>query len=410
MANELTRLGLRGSSVGWVDSSGIVRLDDRRAPIAWWVAADDRWHDPSRSPSMRQRRIDGTPVVETKLAVPGGDVVQTVFAVADQGGCLVACYSNRSPAAVVVAVPAANASTTAATTGTTPQGIDLPHEVRAYPLAHGGALTFAWSLSRRRWGRRSNPDVSALASAEQVVRGWVNAAERASRIPSDAEALTMARSTLLLAEPRDLDELLRREPALGILAIGERVRMGDPAHPWVEQSGDAIRRVAMQPAASVWSSRAFPLAAYVLTQAGEHEAARDVTDLWRRTAIVEPPVAIAPQPGTEASSTDDVIAALVDATIAAARIEDRLVRAVDPDVVHLLPDGVTPWLGNNIEAHGVQAGAQHRLSFAIRWHGKNAAALWELEGPPGMQLQAPRVDARFSTSDAQGEALLEVRQ
>jgi hypothetical protein len=215
---------------------------------------------------------------------------------------------------------------------------------------------------------------------------------------------------LLLAEPRDLDELLRRDPALGILAIGERVRMGDPAHPWVEQSADAVRRVAMQPAASVWSSRAFPLAAYVLTQAGEHEAARDVTDLWRRTVIVEPPVAIAPQPGTEASSTDDVIAALVDATIAASRIEDRLVRAVDPDVVHLLPDGVTPWLGNNIEAHGVQAGAQHRLSFAIRWHGKNAAALWELEGPPGLRLQAPRVDARFSTSDAQGEALLEVRQ
>ncbi|MFM8906613.1 MAG: hypothetical protein ACKOIZ_03200 [Actinomycetota bacterium] len=37
-----------------------------------------------------------------------------------------------------------------------------------------------------------------------------------------------------------------------------------------------------------------------------------------------------------------------------------------------------------------------------------AALLWEVEGPPGLQLSAPAVDAAFRTSTAQGEALLQV--
>jgi len=44
----------------------------------------------------------------------------------------------------------------------------------------------------------------------------------------------------------------------------------------------------------------------------------------------------------------------------------------------------------------------------LRWHGENVALLWEVDGPPGLHLSAPTVDASFSTVSAQGEALLRV--
>ncbi|MGA1261625.1 MAG: hypothetical protein ACO31F_06385, partial [Ilumatobacteraceae bacterium] len=62
----------------------------------------------------------------------------------------------------------------------------------------------------------------------------------------------------------------------------------------------------------------------------------------------------------------------------------------------------------NCEAPGVPAGPQHPGSLAVRWHGENAALLWEGDGPPGLQLRAPRVDASFVGSSQRGEALLRV--
>lgn len=384
---------------GWVDAAGTVELDGRKTSIGWWLAADDRWHDPRSAPSIRQRRLDGTPVIETKLAVPGGDVVQTTYCVADNGGLLVVHYENRSPAAVVVAVPTDGVVTTASTSGTRPQGIDLPESVRAFPLAHGGDLRFAWPIepSRRRSDRHI--ECARLASSDQVVRGWISACERASRIPDVAERLATGRCTILMAAPRDVDDVLERDPALGILAVAERVRMGDPGVPWVEPVADAVRRLARRPTKSSWTSRAVSLSAYVLAEANEARAASDVLDLWRTLAD-------APRPrSTPVDAPSEDLEAEI---LAVATIEDRLVRAIGPDVLHLLPDGATPWRGSNIEAHALHAGARHHLSFAIRWHGENAALLWEVSGPPGMRLAAPEVDRAFSTTDARGETLLRV--
>ena len=399
------RIGLHGVPVGRVDRTGTVELEGRRARIGWWVAADDRWHDPRTAPSIRQRRLDGAPVVETKLAVPGGDVIQTSYCVADHDGLLVVRYENTSPAAVAVAVPTIGAVTTAATPGTPPQGIELPGTVRAFPLAHGGSLTFAWSLRRARWWRRSPIDTGRLAPADQVIRGWINACERASRIPDAADRLTSGRCTVLMAAPRELDDLLGRDPAVGVVAVAERVRMGDPGGPWVEQVADAVRRLAKRPSESSWTSRAVSLAAFVLAGAHETRAVDDVLDIWRTLpdAPRTTPTSL-DGPSDLRGQSDELQAAVVGL----AAVEDRLARPVGPDALHLLSDGVTPWLGSNVEAHGLHAGPHHRVSFALRWHGENAALLWEVDGPPGMRLAAPTVDRSFSTSDAQGETLLRV--
>ena len=72
----------RASVTAW----GAIEPWDGSPALDWYVAADDRWHVPRAEPAVRQSRVQGTPVVETRLRVPGGDIVQTVYSCADAGG------------------------------------------------------------------------------------------------------------------------------------------------------------------------------------------------------------------------------------------------------------------------------------------------------------------------------------
>ena len=390
---ESLRIGLRGgTAVARVDAAGFVHRDGskfgrRSTELGWWIAADDRWHDPREEPSRRQRLIDGTPVVETKIAVPGGDVVQRAFMVADHGGCVVMEISNESPAAVVVAVPTNGVSTDAAATPSEPRGIELPRDVRVFPLAHRSTVRFAWGPPRSAAG-----GVDALAGAAQVVRGWLAASERASRVSIDAQVLVAARCHLLLATAGEVDDQLQLDAARGVLAIAERVRMGEPAAPHVEQIADAVRRVLRKPNMP-WASRALVMASRTLASANEPLASSDVAAAW---------AAVVANDTRGASHTSGAVDAV-------ALAEDALVSAASAHSADLFATGITAsWRGVNFEAHGVPAGPQHTVSLAVRWHGENAALLWEVDGPPGLQLRAPRVDASFAVSSQRGEALLRV--
>lgn len=410
MTDAVTLVGLRGDRCGTVDASGVPRLGSYRTSFAWQVAASDRWHDPRSAASIRQRTIDGTPVVETKLAVPGGDIVSRSYAVADQGGALVCEFENRSPAAVVVAVPMRHASTSASGAGTAPQGVEMGGDARAFPLAHSSTVRFAWPVSRPRWGRTRRLDVASLASADAVVRGWVNASEKASRVSFAAQALTAARCTMLLASAREIDELFANDPVLAVLCVAERVRMGEPAAAWLSEVALAAEAVARSrtaaPLASralssrALSSRALAAAVRVLSLAGEDRGAHDASMLWDsmlRRGLVDT---------SHAPDAAAMISPLARAAAEAAAIEERLVRAVSPDEARVFSDGIASSLrGTNFEAHGLPAGPLHRVSLAVRWHGENAALLWEVDGPPGLRLSSGG-DARFATSEPRGEALL----
>ena len=61
-----------------VDPRGLVVLGCWS--LDWWVRAGDEWGFPSRAAAVRQRLVDGTPVVETVLRVGGGDVVHRAAA------------------------------------------------------------------------------------------------------------------------------------------------------------------------------------------------------------------------------------------------------------------------------------------------------------------------------------------
>jgi len=59
-------------------------------------------------------------------------------------------------------------------------------------------------------------------------------------------------------------------------------------------------------------------------------------------------------------------------------VEGRLARGAE-----LFPDGIpASWLGVDFDAHRLVVGPASRLSLAVRWHGQNAAILWEIEGDP----------------------------
>jgi len=399
---EGIRIGLQGAGSAVVDAYGVVHPDGWRAEsCGWWLAASDKWHDPRTSPSVRQQRIDGTPVVQTKIGVPGGDVVQRVFVVADRGGRLVMQVSNESPEPVAVAVPTREMSSTAAAGASRPQGIDTPEQVMAFPLSHRGSITFTWPLALARFRKTAPIDASLLPSPDQVARGWVLTSDRASRVAPEAAALVAARCEISLLTAHEIDELLDADPARGMLTIAERVRMGDNPQEWTSQLADAARRVAKHPQRSPWASRALVMAARTLLAASETLAAEDVVELWQRTNVSH---------GSAAADSGDTAGAIDRVAIdRVAAIEQRFVRTVSRTSAAVLPTGIPDaWRGVSVEAHGLVASPHHRMSLALRWHAANVALLWEIDGPPGLSLSAPLVDPKFQTTELQGEALLQV--
>ncbi|MFZ9795508.1 MAG: hypothetical protein ACO3D8_04475 [Ilumatobacteraceae bacterium] len=394
------RIGLHGAGSAVVDPYGVAHPDGwRGATCGWWLAASDRWHDPRTSPSVRQQRIDGTPVVQTKVAVPGGDVVQRMFVVADHGGRLVMQVSNESPEPVAVAVPTRHLSTTAAAGASHVHGVDTPNGVMAYPLSHRARITFAWPLVLPRFRSAAPIDASQLPSHDQVVRGWMLASDRASRVVPDASSLVAARCELALMTAPEIDAILDTDPILGIMTIAERVRMGDRAQEWTSQLADAVRRSMRSPGRSAWTPRAMVMAARTLSTAVEPTATEDVVRLWQQRGVGT----VDPEGGDGSVDSEAGVALRI------AAIEHRFVGVATPTSARVLPTGIpVAWRGANVEAHGVVATPDHRLSLALRWHGENAALLWEVDGPPGLHLSAPVVDPGFSSSAAQGEALLRV--
>ncbi|MEZ5140628.1 MAG: hypothetical protein R2711_18180 [Acidimicrobiales bacterium] len=62
-----------------VDGAGLVVAEGWS--LDWWIGADDRWHQPSIEPTVRQGIVGDAPVVETRLRIPGGDAVHRAYGV-----------------------------------------------------------------------------------------------------------------------------------------------------------------------------------------------------------------------------------------------------------------------------------------------------------------------------------------
>ena len=366
----------RASVTPW----GAIEPWDDSAPLNWFIAADDRWHIPAHEPAVRQRRIEGTAVVETRLRVPNGDVVQRVYSVADGGGLTIVEVENESTMAVAVAFDRRDVLTERPIAEIPIEGIDLPPAAFVLPLGHRAVLRLAVVHGRQRSGRLP----ANVSSATQVVRGWLSLTERASRfvLPhgelggSLVEAITAERCELALGSTSyDVDD------AIGFaLTLGELVRMGERPDRWIPELADAVERIG--PLRTWDADVALAAVGRVLAAAGEHRARRDLQRIVVGRTRPERP--------SDPPSGVRVVAWL----------ESRLA-----DGGLLLPDGFpNSWLGQSIDVHGVPTGATSSVSYAIRWHGERPAVLWEQTGDP-VELTAPFVAPEWSTVEASGEAL-----
>ena len=105
---------------------GSVQQWDGLGTLEWFVAGDDRWYVPSQETTVRQSLVEGTPVVETRVRIPKGDVVQRVYAVADHGGLTIVEVENDSPMPIAVAFSGVPVLSSRAPSNVPLHGADLP--------------------------------------------------------------------------------------------------------------------------------------------------------------------------------------------------------------------------------------------------------------------------------------------
>lgn len=361
----------------------LVERGDAPPTLRWHVAADDRWHTPSVEPAVRQHRVEGTAVVETRVRIPDGDAVQRVYSVPDHGGLTVIEVENASPLPIVVAF--SHGGLWSQRPPTAPiEGIDLPTGSVAFPVGHHATLVVA--LSHRGGGQGTLP--TGLPPVTGVVRGWLSTVERAGRLvlpdAALAETVVSERCELALAGPEHPDD----DPVGFLLGVGQLVRMGERAEPWLPDVAAAVEQ-AYKSAPRDWAlAAALDSVAAVLGAARDERALRDLAAM--RATVQFDEALPAHEPG--------------DAARHVAWIERRLVTP-GPSAAALLPEGLPAgWAGSNFEVYGLPAGNGCTVSFAVRWHGARPAVLWEQTGGP-VALTSPSLAPGWRSDEPKGETL-----
>ena len=392
---DATLIGATGSPVrAWVTSCGdVVALRDSHdtTTLQWFVASEDRWHVPASEASVRQRRIEGTPVVETRVKVPEGDAIQRVWSVPDAGGLTVIEVENASALPFAVAFAGARVLTERPPADVPIRGIELPEGAIVLPVAHKASIRVAIPHDPDRFNTWALP---TLAPAMAIVRGWETIVHRASRLvlpdPGLGEAVTSARSDLLLAGP-----IAVHDDAVGfLLDVAELGRLGDDADAWMPEIVEPIASISRSDDAEV--DLALRACERLALSANDERAAGDIARIReRRTRDGRVSVSA---PAKPSSFSDLRRGGSVGRFVA--QVEQRIA-----DEGRLLPLGIPRrWLGSNFEVHGVPTGPRSTVGFAVRWHGERPAVLWEQQGPVQL-LSAPAVDGDWSSDAASGEAL-----
>jgi hypothetical protein len=394
-AGDSTLVGAMGASCrAWVTPWGDVqplRGDQDSTTVQWFVAAEDRWHVPASEAAVRQRRLEGTPVVETRLRVPEGDAIQRVWSVPDVGGLTVIEVENASALPFAVAFAGDRLLTERPPADVPIRGIELPAGSIVLPVAHRTSIRVAIPHDPSRFTTWALP---TLAPAMAIVRGWETIVHRASRLvlPDAAlgEAVAAARSDLLLSGPVDVDD-----DVVGfLLDVAELGRLGDDADAWMPEIVEPIASIARTDGPEV--DLALRACERLAVAAGDDRAAGDLARIRDRRARDGRSTAAAT--GVPSSFSDVQRGGSVGRFVA--QVEQRIA-----DDGRLLPLGIPRrWLGSNFEVHGVPTGPRSTVGFAVRWHGERPAVLWEQHGPTQL-LSAPAVDAEWSSDAPAGEAL-----
>jgi hypothetical protein len=365
--------------------------------LRWDIAADDRWHVPSVETSIRQRRVEGTPVIETRLRVPDGDAVHRVWSVADAGGLTVVEVENESPLPFAVAFSGIEVVTGRPPADVPIRGIDLPPGAFVLPVGHRSSIRVVIPHDHD----RARPDriaqrIGQLAPHMAVVRGWQTVVHQASRLVLPDEGLvdtvTAARCDVLLDGPVDAAS----DPVGFLLDVAELGRLGDGAESWMVEIVEPVAAIARSREPEV--DTALRACERLAIAAADERAARDLARLRVRRS----------REGLDRSSAGD--ADLVPfSDIRRGASAGRFVASAEALLAdadgRLLAAGIPRrWFGSNFEVHGIPTGPRSSVSYAVRWHGDRPAVLWEQQGDP-QRLTSPVIDPGWSTLAPSGEAL-----
>ncbi len=276
---------------------------------------------------------------ETRVRIPGGDMVQRVYCVADMGGMTVMEFENDSPMPVVIAVTRSDVFTTREPHHTAPLGIDLPADSIVLPVGHKSSTRIALAHSQPTSGRL--PDDTA--HYQQVVRGWETACDRASRmtLPDHTIVATVAkyRSELLLGIGIDTDNAI------------ERVRLGEIHRDSIIEVVDCVQhRLRREKRSKIlrWDTPHLLLtAAKATVMLGDETATGDIARAWLRIAdraVADLPVEMPED--FEAIAWAESLLALGSPSGGQCRI---------------LPFGIPePWWGASFDVHGLIADPYRR--------------------------------------------------
>jgi len=449
-----TRVGTDDGFRAVVDARASVQLSGTPYAVEWWIGAEDRWYAPAVEAAVRQERPGAAPVLVTRMRVPGGDIVATIWAAVANGSsgpAVVVELLNETPVPVAVAVTVQAARGGAVrriavdgrrllVDGGTAVVVDrepgryaivdaaadlwetvtggeavivAPEPVRCrigaaagaliVPLTHRSALRFAVPTG----DLVDNPS-AVFPESERIAAGWEGRLTDAATVdlPDQALSATAHRNLidLMLADPTPAGAVELCRWGLPRRAVECLLDSAGPpgdrlvAAAWLWMlarepgwfSGDG----GIQLEDLVRSAGDVPTARWAVARmSGLFTALGDTRAAADAALLVDE----AGPPGL--GTTDAAVASLRD-------LADRLVR-VSVDGLDLLVDVPDSWLGGGIEVHGL-ATPHGRLGFAIRWHGERPALLWELErhddGP--VVLRVPGLDSAFSTVEATGEILL----
>jgi hypothetical protein len=421
MPKELTVSGRTIGILGqpWratVTPAGEVYPWDDAEAVKWYVAADDRWHIPADEVAVRQRSVDGAPVLETRVRVPGGDVIQRVWVATGRLGsaALMMEFENDSPMAIAIAIDrqdllVSRPVAVRSSAGEWPApGLEIPREPTVIPVGHRTIVRAALVISGPSTGLNdSGLNIADFADWSAVARGWVSLSERASR-------LTIAD----LRDSQRVDELIVAERTE--IALNPAYRSDDPdaAVRWLLEARELKRMDLQEPDLVELSGAVETISRAVkrgrIAQADAilgFKAAAHLLGANQERALVDLRKVVAKMVGTkktslmamlQTSSHDSKLNLLVE------EVESEFAVMSDDGVITFLPDGIKPErLGVQFEVHGIAVGVNHQVSFAVRWHGPNAAVIWEVTGPTDVELRSG-VDASWWSTNASGEALWRV--
>ena len=219
------------------------------------------------------------------------------------------------------------------------QGIDLPDDAVTMPIAHHTSIRVAIPHGPLPAGVDPHAvSLASLPSAATVARGWSALTDRASRIDLPdvglAAAVTAARCDLMLEGPVRADD----DPIGFVLDVGELVRCGDEAEPWLVEIVGPLEAVARGDDPQL--PAALDAAHRIAVLSGDRRAARDIAKMRDRVSgRISAPKLQSFSELERGSSAGRFVAA----------VERRLVSGGD-----VLPMGLpSAWLGVNFEMHWV---------------------------------------------------------